>query len=125
MGSRCLVITYRVRKWISKNICACIYGHSHEVRCIGQGSTESMRDRLSLDCKRVVSKLKPDWVILVQLVYLIQKHSQLNRDEVRVDARVFQSQRERGLVSLLDAISSFACDSNLIFGANWSTQVDI
>ena len=72
-----------------------------------------------------MSKPKPDWVILVQLVYLIQKHSQLNRDEVRVDAWVFQSQRERGLVILLDAISSFACDSNLIFGANWSTQVDI
>ena len=72
-----------------------------------------------------MSKPKPDWVILVQLVYLIQKHSLLNRDEVRIDARVFQSQRESSLVSLLDDISSFTCDSYLIFSANRSTQVEI
>ena len=72
-----------------------------------------------------MSKPKPDWVILVQLINFIQKHSLLNCDEVRVDARVFQSQRERGLVSLLDAISSFTCDSYLIFSANRSTQVEI
>ena len=91
MSSRCLVITNRVREWISKNICTLIYSHSHEARCIGQGSTESMRDRFCLDRKRVMSKQKPDWVILVQLVYFIQKHRLLNRDEVWVDARIFQS----------------------------------
>ena len=90
MSTRSLIVGHWVINWISNRVVTCVNWTVHELRYVSElVSAKGVRIRLCHYCEGIVGKLKSDWIVFIEVVYLVLQNCLLHSDVIRVDTRIF------------------------------------